>query len=167
MKKLAFIPGIFLLPLLLTFCKNKQENSEANVPLTEKTEWLYFGDSISTEGAIDANELAEKLKGKDSIVIKLTGKIEEVCQKKGCWMNMDIGNQQSMRVRFKDYGFFVPKDAAGKTVYISGTAFTDTIPVSELRHYAEDAGKSKTEIEKITEPEISISFEANGVLIKK
>lgn len=167
MKKLAFIPGIFLLSLLLTFCKNKQENSEANVPLTEKTEWLYFGDSISTEGAIDANELAEKLKGKDSIVIKLTGKIEEVCQKKGCWMNMDIGNQQSMRVRFKDYGFFVPKDAAGKTVYISGTAFTDTIPVSELRHYAEDAGKSKTEIEKITEPEISISFEANGVLIKK
>ena len=33
------------------------------------------------------------------------------------------------------------------------------------RHYAEDAGKSKEEIEKITEPKIAYTFLADGVLI--
>jgi len=37
--------------------------------------------------------------------------------------------------------------------------------VATLRHYAEDAGKSKEEIEKITEPETNLMFLADGVLI--
>ncbi|PDH42356.1 MAG: DUF4920 domain-containing protein, partial [Rhodothermaeota bacterium MED-G19] len=35
------------------------------------------------------------------------------------------------------------------------------------RHYAEDAGKSSEEINKIIEPEISMTFLAEGVLIRK
>ena len=128
---------------------------------------MFFGDSITIEDAVEANQLISKLAGKDSLSIKLTGIIEEVCQKKGCWMNMNIGNNQSMKVRFKDYAFFVPKDAAGKTVYLEGYAYNDTISVADQKHYAEDAGDSKEEIAKITKPEISISFEANGVIIKK
>lgn len=82
-------------------------------------------------------------------------------------MTMNIGNDKTMQVKFKDYAFFVPKDASGKTVFIEGVAFTDTTSVQELQHYAEDGGKSKEEIAKITEPEISVSFEAHGVIIKK
>jgi hypothetical protein len=32
-----------------------------------------------------------------------------------------------------------------------------------LRHYAEDAGDSQEEIEKITEPKINFGFEADGI----
>ena len=39
--------------------------------------------------------------------------------------------------------------------------------VADLKHYAEDAGKSPEEIAKITEPSIEFAFEANGVLLKK
>ena len=63
--------------------------------------------------------------------------------------------------------FFVPKDASGKTAIFEGVAYNDTIPVNDLKHYAEDEGKSKEEIEKITKPEVTISFEAHGVIIKK
>jgi len=42
----------------------------------------------------------------------------------------------------------------------------DTLDVPYLRHLAEDAGKSPEEIEGITEPEISLNFTANGVIIK-
>lgn len=127
----------------------------------------FFGDSISPDGAIQAADLPAQLAGKDSLRIKVSGTVEEVCQKKGCWLDMKIGDNQVMKVTFKDYGFFVPKDASGKTVIIDGYAYTDTVSVAELRHYAEDAGKSKQEIGQITAPEISISFEANGVIIKK
>ena len=71
-----------------------------------------------------------------------------------------------MRVTFKDYAFFVPKDASGKTVIMDGYAYKNVTTVAELRHYAEDAGKPKEEIEKITEPESELVFEAHGVIIK-
>ena len=89
------------------------------------------------------------------------------CQVKGCWMTADLGNGESMRIRFKDYGFFVPKDAGGKDFYAQGVASWDTTSVAELRHYAEDAGKSKEEIEKIKEPKVELVFLAEGVIIEE
>lgn len=163
MKKLILLSTIGV--ALLSACGSNHETKEEVA--TVDTTLMYFGDSITTEGALACSDLINQIKGKDSIQIKLTGTIEDVCQKKGCWMNLSLGNGQSMRVKFKDYAFFMPKDAAGKTVFIDGWAYNDTIPVAQLQHYAEDAGKSKEEIAKITEPEISISFEANGVIIKK
>lgn len=147
----------------------REEPKETKAATTGVVEvdYTYFGDPITAEGAIDVNQLTTQLAGKDSVFVKVSGTIEEVCQKKGCWMNVNLGNEQSMKVRFKDYAFFVPKDAAGQTVIIEGFAYNDTVSVAEQRHYAEDAGKSKEEIANITKPEISISFEANGVIIKK
>ena len=165
MKKI--ITSTIIIIALLYSCKEHKEETKTEAVVVKDTSQMFFGDTITTDGAIEANQLISKLTGKDSISIKITGIIDEVCQKKGCWMNMNIGNNQSMKVRFKDYAFFVPKDAAGKTVYIEGYAYNDTISVAEQRHYAEDAGDSKEEIAKITKPEISISFEANGVIIKK
>jgi hypothetical protein len=42
-----------------------------------------------------------------------------------------------------------------------------TTSVAELQHYAEDAGKSKEEIAKITEPKLELTFVADGVIVKK
>lgn len=167
MKKLPLILCSAFAMVLISCGEHKEEVKTETVVVTADTTLMFFGDTIKQDGAITADKLIEQLKGKDSVNIKITGTIEEVCQKKGCWMNMNIGNGQSMKVRFKDYAFFVPKDAAGKTVFIEGYAYNDTISVADQKHYAEDAGKTKEEISKITQPEISISFEANGVIIKK
>lgn len=45
----------------------------------------------------------------DSILAKLIVKAYEICQVKGSWMKMDIGNNELMMVKFKDYGFSIPK----------------------------------------------------------
>lgn len=127
----------------------------------------YFGDTITVDGAVPAAEVLAKLAGKDSIPVKLEGKIMDVCQKKGCWMALDLGNDKSMRVTFKDYGFFVPKDASGKTAVVDGYAKVETTTVAMLREYAHDAGASKDSLAKITEPEVELSFEARGVIIRK
>jgi len=164
MKKTILIVSVII---GLYACSETKVTEEKTVVSTVDTSLLFFGDSITINDAIVSDQLIAKLGTSDSTEIKLVGKIDEVCQKKGCWMNMNIGNNQLMKIRFKDYAFFVPKDAAGKTTYIEGYAYRDTIPVAELKHYAEDAGKSKEEIAKITNPEISISFEAKGVIIKK
>jgi hypothetical protein len=154
---------LVLLSLALYSCTQKGEETTNNQPTDSLS---YFGDTITIENAQDAKQLTSLMGDKGKMDIKLTGTISKVCQKKGCWMDVDMGNDQKLRVRFKDYAFFVPKDAAGKTTVIEGEAFYDTVTVAELRHYAEDAGQSKEDIEKITDPEISLNFEAKGVIIK-
>ena len=42
----------------------------------------------------------------------------------------------------------------------------DTLSVETLRHYAEDEGKSQKEILAITEPQITLSLLADGVIIE-
>lgn len=164
MKKLAVLSVIGI--ALLSACGNNKEETKTEVATVDTT-LQYFGDTITMDGAVPADQLAAQMQGKDSLKVKLTGVINEVCQKKGCWMTMKIGNEKEMQVRFKDYAFFVPKNASGKTVVVEGVAFTDTTSVAELKHYAEDGGKTKEEIAQITQPEINVSFEANGVIIKK
>ena len=75
--------------------------------------------------------------------------------------------KDTILVRFKDYGFFVPKAGIeGDKAIINGKMSIETLSVDLLRHYAEDAGKSKDEIEKITKPEVSLTFLADGVFIE-
>ena len=127
----------------------------------------FYGKKITEKGAIPATDLVAKMGQKEKMPAKVEGTVESVCKMKGCWMKVKTGDGQTMRVSFKDYGFFVPKDIVGKTVVMQGTAETTTTPVDELRHYAQDAGKPKAEIEKITEPEKALTFVADGVIVKK
>ena len=102
----------------------------------------------------------------DSLNTKLTARVDEVCQMKGCWMKLNLEDGNQVMVRFKDYGFFLPKDIAGKEVVINGKAFVKETSVEELRHYEEDAEKSEEEIALITTPKKTYAFEADGVLLK-
>ena len=100
-------------------------------------------------------------------ISNVSGEILDVCPKKGCWMNVKV-NTDTVFVKFKDYGFFVPKTGIqGKKVLMTGEIFKDTISVERLKHYAEDAKKSKAEIDLITEPEYKINMIATGVAIEE
>ena len=140
-----------LIGLTLVFQARAQEN---------------FGKKISEKSAIEASQLPAQMGDKETMNTKVTGTVESVCQAKGCWMKVKMDNGETMRVTFKDYGFFVPKDITGKTVVVEGVAEKKTTPVSELRHYAEDAGKSKAEIAQITDPKNELAFVADGVIVK-
>ncbi|MFC0183027.1 DUF4920 domain-containing protein [Pseudarcicella hirudinis] len=113
----------------------------------------FHGAKFDEKGAISTQELVSQIDGKDSLVTKVQGTVESVCKERGCWMKVKLNDGQSMRVTFKDYGFFVPKDITGKNVVFEGIAKVKTTSVKQLKHYAKDAGKSKEEIAKITEPE--------------
>ncbi len=126
-----------------------------------------FGEAITADGAVEYADLLQQLQGKDSLAVKVVGTVEAVCQAKGCWMNITSQNPDDpmMFVKFKDYGFFVPKDIAGRRVVMQGYAYREVTSVEELRHLAEDAGKSKKEIKAIKEPKEELKFMASGVLL--
>lgn len=150
--------------VMLVACGANQNNS-ANAQTS--SDGKHFGAMIDADKAISYDDLMPKMAETDSLAIKVTGKVSEVCQKKGCWMTLvsDDPSKPAMRVTFKDYAFFMPKDLSGKRVVIDGFAFVDVTSVADLRHYAEDGGKSPEEIAAITEPKREVAFEAAGVLI--
>lgn len=150
-------------------CKQKTDEVTEPTSQAEKIESAAgkFGADINDAGVFTLAELVTELESKNEFEGKVVGEIKEVCSKKGCWMTIDLPNGQSMRVTFKDYGFFVPLNSSGYPVIIEGIATKKVTDVATLRHYAEDAGKSKEEIEKITESKQEYAFEAVGVIIKE
>ena len=93
------------------------------------------------------------------------GKVISSCPKKGRWVKI-ITNSEEIFVTFKDYSFFVPiKGIEGKDILINGLIKLDTISVSQLKHYAYDAGESEDFISKIKQPKITKSIVAEGVAI--
>lgn len=161
---------LLVLLVLLMACKNQQKSSgESEEVLIEKN-YASFGKSIDGEDAIESGEMLvkfETLSETDTLETKFVGTVVDVCKSKGCWMKLKLNNEEEVMVKFKDYGFFVPKDIEGKEVIVNGIAFVDLMSIDDQKHYAEDAGKSREDIERITKPERTFSFEADGVLLKK
>ena len=130
-----------------------------------------FGAGVTNpESALSLAEVSTQLDSLNSVTVVMRAKVSEVCQAKGCWMNLVNASESAqveMFVQFKDYGFFMPKDLAGKEVIVEGKAYKESTTVEELRHYAEDAGKTAEEIAAITEPQMEKKFLATGVVIVK
>jgi len=70
---------------------------------------------------------------------KLQTRIGKVCQKKGCFFIAQEGSQV-VRVSFKDYGFFIPTDANGKTVQLIGELVKKEMSEEQAAHFNEDLG---------------------------
>lgn len=149
-------------------CTPNQETATATEEgSTAEVTQNAFGVEVNQASAINLSTLMSLVADKDSVAdVTVEGKVVEVCQKAGCWMTLEKPDGSTIRVKFKDYALFMPKDISGKEVVIHGVARKETTTVADLKHYAEDAGKSEEEIAAITESETKVNFEADGVLIR-
>jgi hypothetical protein len=161
MKKIIYLLFCFF---ALASCKKE------SITTNSSNDYSIFGDSISVDKAISNEEMLaqyNKLKPGDTLNIKFKSNIKKVCQKKGCWMTLELPSGKEAFVKFKDYAFFVPKNAQNEEVIVNGKAFVSIETVEELKHYAKDEGKSQAAIDSIVSPKTNYSFMADGVLIKK
>lgn len=156
--------------ILTTACQNQKADSTADEVVTEESTVKEipgnYGAELEVTGVVSPAEMISVVEKEGNFEGKIAGEIKEVCTKKGCWLTMDLPNGESMRVTFKDYGFFVPTTSQGYPIILEGVAVLTETDVETLRHYAEDGGMSKEEVAAITEPKREITFEAVGVVIK-
>lgn len=96
------------------------------------------GEAISLQKAI-ANIDA----GKEDRMIKIQGKVTEVCQAKGCWMILVDGDSYA-RITFEDYGFFVPIETSMQRSVVYGVLSEHILSGEQAEHYAQDAGAKST-----------------------
>ncbi len=159
MKKLISICACLI--ALVTVASAQQNIKPAKAGVT-------YGKAIDKKKAVSVKSLESSLAKSDTYTGKIEGEVISVCKKKGCFLTLkreETGDP--IMVRFTDYGYFVPQDLVGKTVVVEGKAKVKETSVDWQKHYAEDLGKSKEEIEKIKEPKRDISIVADGVLVVK
>ena len=131
-----------------------------------------FGDSIDVNSPITLTQLKIKMVDADELTdVLVEGEIVGTCAHKGCWMTIQNGQDEPMRVRFKDYAFFVPTEGLeGKKTMFRGKAFKEQVSVDWQHHYIDDSNLPANEKQKlkalIKEPKSMISFEATGVIIE-
>lgn len=152
--------------------QQKKIISSGSVKIDDLIAYQVYGESFDINkplSSVELGSLYDNMKDGDVIEnVQFKSTIESVCKKKGCWMKVDLGKgEEQSFVRFKDYGFFMPLDGEKSDIVVHGKAFVSEISVDKLRHYAEDAGKSKEEIAKITKPQLQFNFEADGVYLKE
>lgn len=171
MKNLWIIPCFIVVTLFS--CKNTENQSVTEVAEGSVAEMAYavYGEEFSTERELSANEMSKRfseLKAGDTLEVSFRSTVESVCKNKGCWMTLELPEEEeNVMVKFQDYGFFVPKDIENEEVVVNGKAYVTEVSVEEQRHYAEDKGQTEEEIAAITEPKKTLSFLADGVLIKE
>lgn len=162
----------FVLALGLASCKteNKQQVEEVAQEIA-KIEMENFGEDFEALDVKSKEEMAKiftEMKEGDTLQVQFQSEIGATCKKKGCWMSLDLGNEEKAIVKFKDYGFFVPKEGAeGKESIVNGMAYLSITSVNELKHDAKDAGKPQATIDSIVAPKIQKMIMATGVQIAK
>ncbi len=157
--------------LTITSSCDTTVKKDANKNETKEIAMNYesFGDAVSADKVMTKEQMIEKfsnLKPGDTVPVKFTSGVKAVCASMGCWMRLDMGEDEAM-VKFKNYGFFMPKDITGDEVVVEGVAFVEEMSVDDQRHYAEDAGKTEEEILAITLPKRTLSVTSNGVLLQR
>ena len=124
-----------------------------------------FGSVIPEAGAVKSlkQAIADRTPTSDSLPIKISGVVTEVCQARGCWMILVDGDTHA-RIFFEDYKFFVPIETSMQRAVLHGALSEHVLSSQEAEHYAEDAGKQVSLAQKESIKEYTIV--AQGVQIE-
>ncbi|MEO6070278.1 MAG: DUF4920 domain-containing protein [Chitinophagaceae bacterium] len=126
---------------------------------------VVYGTAMTLKGtSVSVDDLKGKLKN-DTYEGKVIGKVKEVCKAEGCWIKLERTDGTTVMVKVKDHSFAMPVGLEGKVVMVEGVASIKEVTEDQRKHYAEDAGKSKKEIDKIKGSEKDVQLTATSVMV--
>lgn len=118
-----------------------------------------FGAPIELERVTSVDDVVRHAERFENRTILVSGRVSDVCQKKGCWTVLR-GESESIRIRFADYAFFVPKDSQGRLAYAEGVVEVAKPDPDAIAHYASE---SKQPPPEARDSDRTVSFTATGI----
>lgn len=99
--------------------------------------------------------------------VQVKGKITQVCQMMGCWMNIDSGGK-SIRIKVDDGQLEFPKDSAGRTAIAEGkltkSELTREQAIAQAKHEADEMHR-KFDAAKVKGPLTKFQIEGTGAVL--
>lgn len=101
--------------------------------------------------------------------VAVKGKITEVCQMMGCWMNLvDSASGKMIRIKVNDGEIEFPKNGAGKIAIAEGTLMKIELSkeraIAEARHEADEMGR-KFDPKAVTGPVTRYQIRGTGAVV--
>lgn len=119
-----------------------------------------FGAGLTLQQPVALAEVVEAPERFEEQPVLLHGRLADVCQRKGCWTILRDGEAQ-VRVRFQDYGFFLPTDATGAEAFVEGIVKVEVLSEKVVRHYESESRDGDPGA--VTGPRREVGFVASGV----
>lgn len=128
---------------------------------------LKRGDAVGRAKSVSLAKVLKKPADYVGKTVLVKGVIVRSCKMEGCWMELAPSKDaKSVRVTFKNHGFFIPLDSAGRLAKAEGVFTVKTLSKKEVDHLVNEDGAKFDNINKdgtVTE----VSFEATGVELSK
>ncbi len=96
-----------------------------------------YGDRIAAGPQTQLASVLTKPADYNGHAVTVEGEVRRACTKRGCWMELATGMDEAKpgcRVRFKDYGFFIPLDSAGAHARVQGVVQVRQIAAPIVSH---------------------------------
>jgi hypothetical protein len=131
----------------------------------EESEVVRRGAEIGDSPLVAVRDVLEDFERFSNETVIVEGEVGEVCQMKGCWMALVAeGAAPRIRVTFKDYAFFVPKDTTGCTARLEGEFHRNVLSKDDADHLEGEGAKLERHPDGTA---TEISFVASGVELRR
>ena len=122
---------------------------------------------LTAADAVTVQQLRDNSAKLDGQYVRVSGTVDKVCPKKGCWLQMANDKGEPLFVKFTCpiEGRLIPMEAMGKPAVVEGVVKVKEYSQAEARHIAEEKGATAEEIEKIVGPQKSLTLASPGAKV--
>jgi len=127
---------LLIIPVALLFCGY----------LFAQTDDGKYGSEITLEEKTNISDILNSPEDYLDQTVLVEGEVLDVCQKMGCWMelNSDVEGEK-IKVKVKDGEIVFPVEARGQTALVEGTVYKIELTQEEAAEYLEHVSEEQNE----------------------
>ncbi|MCC5854522.1 MAG: DUF4920 domain-containing protein [Idiomarina sp.] len=95
---------------------------------------MQFGEQVQNPSVTQVAEILQAPERYLDLTLSVSGVVTNSCEKEGCWMTLETGNQGVFRIKVDDGVMVFPISARGRTAIATGTL--SAVPLSDDRQAA-------------------------------
>ncbi len=130
---------------------------------------VKLGKPLTLKEPVSVAAVMEKPDAWVGKTVQVKGKVTEVCQMMGCWMNLvDAASGKSIRIKVNDGELVFPKDSPGRMAIAEGKLskqeLTREQAIAQAKHEAEEGGR-KFDPKTVKGPVVTYQIQGTGAVI--
>jgi len=136
---------------------------------TEKATTFGAPQSASLTAPLTVKDVMANVPKYEGKTIRVKGTVTALCETSGCWIEIADGPRDEQKLfcwfTFDKAAGRVPPAANGHAAVVEGKLVSYEIPEVQRKHFAEEKGLPKAEIDKIKGPEKAVKLECSSAKI--
>jgi hypothetical protein len=125
----------------------------------------YGEEAKSTATNVTFIDLVTSPEKYENMEVVVTGNVNDVCAKEGCWMVLGNGDKEILVKTL--HVFVVPKDCYDNTAVVNGVFNVKEISEEQARHFNDESKTTKIKSEDIKGPQKMFVIKAAGIKLSK